>query len=256
MKSTLISSFVLGALLFSLQIKVFAAVVIDDQFNDSVLDSAWTQELSDALAWEYSENSGSLNVSNVQSSVTNNASGGTWGIASIGQSFDAVADFNSSMAFSWGSDSSNNAMQGLLVSFYGTDNNLVARAGYFDGWVKYSGAAFAEIEGKKMHSGYGSQALAGNGQVDISRSGGNMVVNWNGQELLSDISNSLLTRVEIEFWNYAFNDGADISLFGDLNVDSFTFSGETTSVPEPSSAVLLGLGMLGVFLRRRNLKAE
>ncbi len=95
--------------------------------------------------------------------------------------------------------------------------------------------------------------FTGSASVEISRIGSNVDVHWDNVLLVSGSDTSLLSRIDIEFQFFPYPG----SFFGSESVDLVSVT-DATSVPEPTTIALLGIGIAGIAgveVRRRRKKA-
>jgi hypothetical protein len=196
-----------------------ASSVVYDDFDDGILDSAWSITFQDSTGWVYTETGTKLNVTDIFPTVINSGGGGTWAKVMLSQTFTPINDFIVNFDFSWDSEESLNSMQIVNISLYDTDGSLISWAGYYDPWLGSDGSKHAWAEDYWASSGPNSLPFSGSAFVDISRIGGNTEVFWDGVSFASSTNATPLSKVEIVFWYYASNRPSGNSFFGNESVD-------------------------------------
>jgi len=220
-----------------------ASIVINDHFNDEMLDPAWSVSFQNSTGWMYSESGTNITATDIYPDVINTQSHSILSTVSLSQTFTPLTDFNAGFVFSWDSAESVNAMQQLFITLYDSYDNKISSAGYNDAWVMYSGSQYALAGESIFNSGYNSLPIEGGASVSIIRSGDYINVLWNGVSLLSGTSDSPINRVALEFNYYAYNGDFGISFFGTESIDSVMIEG--SPVPVPASILLFSSGILG-----------
>ena len=87
--------------------------------------------------------------------------------------------------------------------------------------------------------------------VDISRVGSKITVLWDGVVVSGEADNPL-SRVDVEFYYYAYDGPCGPSFFGTESIDLVKIEG--TPVPLPCTVLLFGSGLAGAIgLRRKKL---
>ncbi|HAL45302.1 MAG TPA: hypothetical protein DCP47_05220 [Phycisphaerales bacterium] len=107
--------------------------VINDHFDDGVLDSAWQVTYENTTSWNYTE-SGSLLTCSAIPRINNNVDSAVL----LTRSFTALGNFEVKSKILWdnkGLDSSRGWVETRLYS----GNTLVAWGGYCDWWIFHSG---------------------------------------------------------------------------------------------------------------------
>jgi hypothetical protein len=62
-----------------------ASSVVYDDFDDGILDSAWSITFQDSTGWVYTETGTKLNVTDIFPTVINSGGGGTWAKVMLSQ---------------------------------------------------------------------------------------------------------------------------------------------------------------------------
>ena len=151
-----------------------AIVVIDDHFDDEVLDPAWSINFQDATGWTFSESGTNLTVTDIDPVV----SGGTMADVILSRNFTPLTDFHAEFGFSWDSEGSTLPMQLLFISLYGPNDNLISEVSYFDAWIGARGGVYGSAKNDEPDEPYDSYSLTE--QLFLIQSGGNYYfTNWN-----------------------------------------------------------------------------
>jgi hypothetical protein len=226
-------------------------VVLDDHFDDGVLDPSWNVSLQDATSWTFAESGTNLTVSDIAPAVINPGNGGTWAIVTLTQSIPAVDAFHLVIDFSWDSKddagiNTSRAMQFIELRLLDPLDHVFGRVAMADGWIALTGSKAAYFDSGFSDSGSGSLPLAGAATVTIDRAAGDVDVLWNGSAFFSGSAPNQLSRVELRFGYYAYSPGGG-SVFGNLAVDQLKIE---TLVPEPNSLLLLSAGLIAFMFGR------
>jgi hypothetical protein len=234
-----------------------ATVVLYDNFDNNFLDLSWSFASQNAAGWNYTEAGTNLTVTDINPTVINTESYGTWATVSLGQSFTALNDFHVNFDFSWDSEESNDAMQYCIIKLYDVYDNYLSEAGFYDAWVLQTGRQYASVGSTTYLSGYNSLGLSGSATVDIWRQGDDIIdILWNDSSILSGIDADPLGSIKMEFGYYAFDDYAT-SFFGSEAVNLVSLENPPPkSVPEPATMTLLVSGLIGLtgFGRKKIFK--
>ena len=219
-----------------------ATPVLEDHFDDGVLDPAWTVTLTNATAWSYFESGTYLTATDIEPTVINSGNGGPIATVTLRREFAPVSDFHIDFDFSWDSKTSGGtdsvrAMQSVELRLFDETGGTVGRAIMSDGWVCCSGSQYVGFGGTATDTGIGSAPLAGTAAIDIDRTGGLVSAEWDGVPFYSGVAASAVHSVELSFRYYAYDSGGVRSHMGTFNVDQVRI--EHRVVPEPSAAVLL-----------------
>lgn len=224
-----------------------AITTVNDHFNNEKLDPTWSVSFQNSAGWSYTESGTDLTVGDIIPTVINNGDGGTWAKVILSQTFTPLADFNADFDFSWSSEGSGNPMQNVVINLYDSLGNRIALVEYNDAWVQYGGRK-AAIDGESsFFSEIGTLPFEGTASIDIPRCGSSVNVLWDGVSLVSGISESPLSRVDLEFDYYAYDGWAGTSFFGSESIDLVKIKGDKIQgipVPDESATMLLfGIGI-------------
>jgi PKD repeat protein len=219
-----------------------ATVVLEDDFDDAVLDPAWSVSFDNATDWNFSESGSDLIVSD----VIPESMEPSCAFVIMSRTFPAVTDFYANFDFSWDSESDNNdpsiwGQQEIYVRFYDDAQSLIAYAGYKDYWLMESGEQVAYAGGKKFVSGPNSLPVNGSGSIYMVREGEKVDIYWDNMLLLSNTEIRPIAEINISF-KYC-SDPFGLSFFGTESVDlvrvadapliKADFSAEPTLSSEP-----------------------
>ena len=163
-----------------------------------------------------------------------------------------LADYHVDFDISWDSEDSNNAMQYLSVSLFDIDGNLSSYAAYSDSWDSERGRKRAQIANDSFVSGFNDLPFAGSASIDITRTGSNVDILWNGSTILSGISDKPVDYLEIKFGYYPIDAWDEPpTFFGSESVDLVAVN----AVPVPAAIWLFGSGLLGLIGVARRMKS-
>jgi hypothetical protein len=265
MRRFTIGFFILAAVLVPLS-PVRATVILEDHFNNGVLDPAWSVSLVNASGWTYSESGTNLTVTNIAATTVDP----NWGKVLLSRTFSPLADFHVDFDISWDSLGSLFAYQNAYVTLYDSSHNIVAFAGYQDPWRDSTGQKVLVIgapgidhdhhgptyqaPGQYYLSGAYNSPLNGSAEIDITRSGNNIQFYWDNTLLLSGIASALISEIDIQFHYVECNNGG---FFGTESVDLVRLTdGAPISepVPEPATMLLLASGLVGLAGLRKKFK--
>ena len=267
MKHTAIISVTIAAFLCVLPFSVEAAEVFFDDFDDDL--SNWVEMNQNVWEWDWTIDNSNLVVENFNTWVTNSDLDGEWALVTLFQNGDfdpPLGDFNVTFQFAWNSDDprtgdpSLKAMQRLYVQIYDVDGVQIARAGYSDSWVAANGGQHAKIrEGTEIEASPNELESSGSANINISRSGSEIKLGWNGSLLVSGINNKPLQTIGILFYYYPYDGMGGPSFFGTEFVDfvrvedepasdetttsTSSISDTTTTIPCPTGLIDCGEGL-------------
>lgn len=238
----LLAGFPCGFIMFGMiSLAEATEIPIHDHFDDAQLDPAWAISFSQVTSWSYTESGTVL-------SVTDMASTGTgWTSVNLSRHLAApLSDFNIDFQFSWDSGGDTRSMQNVLVQAYAQDGTKIAEAGYSDGWIGSGGARYGMIGQSLIDTGPDSIASFGSASVTINRIVDVVDIIWDGASLISGLENKLLGRVDMVFSHYVYNESGITSFFGTEAVDFIQLEGQHSTVPEPTTMLLLSMGIAGL----------
>jgi hypothetical protein len=122
-----------------------ATVIIEDDFDDGVLDSAWAVSFENSSGWNHTESGTNLTATDIASTIDNPGGGGTWSNVTLSRSFIPLSDFHVKLDFSWDEMGSMSAIQQLRLILYDCNNNSMVWTGFYDAWISYAGKQHAYI---------------------------------------------------------------------------------------------------------------
>ncbi|MHC4415400.1 MAG: hypothetical protein ACYS0G_08965 [Planctomycetota bacterium] len=193
--------------------------VVEDHFNDGVLDQSWDITFRNAYGWSYAETGTQLVVTDILTTADR-----TWTGVTLGQDCPSLGDFHADFDIAWDCEASVRAMQSLFVLLRDPNGDRVVSAGFRDAWVANPGSYYAWIAGNE-YPPYVWLPLSGSALIDIDRVGELITVRWNGSVLMSGTSASPIQRVEILFNYYPYSYW-QVSFFGRESVDLIHVEGE------------------------------
>ncbi len=213
---------------------VFA--VIDDQFNDGVLDSAWQIGFTNASGWTYNETGGKLNVTAIGLINTQYDCD-----AYITQPFSAPGDFEVKCGIEWTSNAGLSTCQAIGVRLY-NGTTIVTQGGYLDWRTNANGQRHARIMQplQVYDSGVNTVSSSGNSQITLTRTDGVINVLWNDQVMLTGSSDLAIDTLMICFLRV--DDGVPAN-FGNMSVEY------VTAIPEPTTICLFVIA--GLLFRNK-----
>lgn len=220
----------IATLLCGLLVSSQADVVLLDDFDGENLNTTvWRELAQNASGLDENVSGGKLVVEDINDPwVINREGGGTWALVTLfSQAFDPpLSDFNSEFQFSWSSDDpdtgvqSVQAMQGIYIAAYDTEAAQITRAGYHDSWVSYPGGKAGKIRGEdEINVAQHRLESSGSATINISRTGDEVVVSWDGEPLMSGTNDKPLQSIGILFYYYAYDGVGGPSFFGTESVD-------------------------------------
>jgi hypothetical protein len=207
---------------------VRADVLVNDHFDDGVLDPTWQVVFEYAYGWTYEESGTNLTVTDIDPEVINAAGGGTWAVVSLNQAFSETDDFHVDFDFSWDSEGDNKAMQRLTISLLDGSGGTVVGAGLSDPWLGSRACQWALI-GASYQCEPNQLPHAGTAAVDIDRTDDQVAILWNGTPIMNDVLSTPVEGVEIIFSFYAYEVSIG-SFFGTESLDRVSIEGTPTAV--------------------------
>lgn len=118
---------------------------------------------------------------------------------------------------SWDSAGTNAAMQYVIIKLFDSSGSSIVTAGHVDGYASNKGSDYALIAGYSAYSVLTD--FSGTAQINISRTGSDIEVTWDGTVVTSGTNSSYVAKVEIAFWHYAYSGAGGPSVFGTGSVD-------------------------------------
>jgi hypothetical protein len=188
------------------------STVVYDDFDDGVLDPAWTITFVETNAWTYEESGTELTVWDITDYTVDD----DWARVRLVQDVAPLGDFTVDFDFAWDSEGSGDAMQNLFFIMRDGMGSVVATAGVWDAWQVHSGCRYGQIGTTWTPSAQGTLPLTGSASVHISRISGAAEISWDGLPILADTTSAPVHTVEIEI-SYFLQTGG--SFFGNESVD-------------------------------------
>ncbi len=225
---------------------VASAALLHEDFDDGVLDPAWTVSFNaDVDSWSYVESGTDLTVTAIDPK--------TWGTeprdhprptVTLTRPVDPVGDFHVCFDLSWDSEGDVQAMEWAELLLLDGQGGLVASSGYLDAWVMYPGKLYSKIDGSSVVTGYPLPG-AGSAAIELIRTGGDVEIRWNGSPIFSGTEGADVEQVALKFASFAYSGDLGTAFFGSIAVDRVSF------IPEPATLSVLALGALAIIRRPR-----
>jgi len=228
-----------------------AMTALYDHFDDGSLDPSWQIAFTNASGWSCSEAGTNLTVTDIDSTVVNSGGGGEWARVTLSRTFSHLSDFQIDFDFSWDSEGSIRAEQGVGMRLLDPVGNTVASASYRDAWVAQSGTRDARIGETTYSSGFGTAPLSGVAEVDMKREEGSTDILWDGIGILSGTHSEPIAGVELSYWYYANTVSGGPSFFGSESIDLVNIQGTPVPIP-PSIWLFAPFAFALAFVRLRN----
>jgi hypothetical protein len=257
--------FIVAAVLFLFS-PARATVILEDHFNNGVLDPAWTVSTVNVLDSVYGESGTNLTMTNITPIVHNSQE---WGKVILSRTLSqTLYDFHLDFDISWNSEGQGLAYQNLYVTLRDSSSNIVALAAYQDPWDSGGQRLFivkAESSSNEPDYAAGSEyywsntnslPLNGSASIDVTRTRDNLQFFWNDVLLLSGTDARAITQMDIQFWGIDCLNG---SFFGSESVDLVRLTDGASipePVPEPATMLLLASGLLGLAGYRKHRRSR
>ena len=230
------------------QNSAIAYVYLEDDFNDGVIDPAWT--ISGSLNFggaTYSETNGYLTITDIEDS---NPSVNTGARIDFYRPLECAltGDFHLDYTFSWNEYSDPDARMVLRLQLFSSTGDTVVNVQHTDPWNNIKGRKDAFIANSSYHY-YSAQDLsyASTADIDVDRVEGQIAILWNGEILLTGEDFSDIVAIQLDARHNEMYDGT----FGDYSIDWISLSG-ASPIPEPSTIILIGSGIIA-FFRKKNM---
>lgn len=250
-----------------------SAQIINESFTGASLPAGWSSSASSGTTFNFATGSGLLMsdtatpVTATNQSIVNAATSGQGRVlyfTDLGTPLSG--DFAASMSFTWnnnvagGGASAVHATPKLYLQLFDAANPLtvVAEGGIFDNSRTVSGQHYALVGGGGSSlSTSGSLSLASSGvnTLNITRTTGIISFSWldhTSTEVFSytgsAANNADIGRVGLSYQRLL---SSSVTKVGDLNVSNVTLA-----IPEPSSALLIGVGVAFLALLKRHRRVS
>ena len=238
-------------LFLSLQSNGIAYVYLHDDFNDGVIDPAWTIEGTGNYAGStYEETGGYLTITDI---VNIDPSVNIGGYLNFYRDLEYTlsGNFHLDYLFNWNEYNDPDARQMLFLQLHAPDEERVVDVRMTDPWPSIPGRQDAFI-GNSAYVYNGPQNLpyAGTADIDVDRIDDQITVKWNGTTILTGTSSKDIVKIRLGAYHSEWSASGETPTFGDFSVDFITLSGTTNPIPEPSSIILLGTCLLSIFRKR------
>jgi len=215
-----------------------SADLVRDDFDDGVLDSAWSISLGNITGWAYEEANSVLTVRDVQP-----VQDAGWVRAALTQAVPPTGDFAVDMTLAWESLSSDGCMMRVGAWLMDGAGGHVASIRYSDTWNDRNGVRVAMVgDGEPLWDRDDSFGHTGSAWLRIQRTDDILAFYWDGAPFETGINSTPVEAVQIHFDTYS---GVLQGFFGVAHVDHIALT------PEPGSLVLLAIGGLAVLRRKR-----
>jgi len=242
-----------------LSISAQAATIFDDFSTGSISADARFRADQVGLGWYASPDSnwdistGTLNNSGLDTNTQNDRdTEGPVGQLVLSSSTDTIIEFSFDYVVGTGTTLFFHAI-GLTENGINNSNEILANTGSSNGGIQNQADTAANYGDISLLTGNDpgnvtadAVALTGSGtytgSFDVS------TYSWSADEAAGGLSGSIIDLSDFDLLQFAF--GANVTTTdgsGAYSIDNFS----VTTIPEPSSALLLSLGALGLVVRRR-----
>jgi hypothetical protein len=228
-----------------------AAMIVDDHFEGSGIDSAWDITLgSNTSGWDYQVQDSLLKVNQLIPTSDRARTN-----VSLSQNFGPIGDFNAEFGFSWEGSSLDLAPY-FGIYLYDSEQNRISGIATGDSrsrCLDFKTVAYGDSETQQG----GFLPLAGSGTASMVRENGVVSYYWDDILLASHNLLNQATTLELTF---GFRYSSGLYEMGTASVDYVTLEGDPvdlSATPEPGTMMLLGsaLGLSAWWQRRRKKRA-
>lgn len=229
-----------------------AAQVIVEHFDNHADLSAhgWQHSTTNVSHWNYSYQDSKFIATSIQP-VTRQE----YAYVRYFKSVTPIeGDFTLSASIGWNEEGNLPTTHSIMMYLF-SGSDLVARAGYHDGYATYSGSLKSELyqDGVLDQVQYPLNASVGwygSATVSITRTDGEIIISSDGDgitQTLTGINDAPITSIRFEMASW-WSPSSD--LYGDLYYDELSLT-TPAMVPEPATVLLFALSLVSWVARNK-----